>query len=305
MGFEKTNIRITATIGILLLIGLLFYIGYQQHRHKQERTEFALLEQERMQEELRLLEEEYAIQADKIRSGNGYGEQFLHLSTDSILEELGRAKAKVQHLSDELRLTKIENAQKIKELSLKVTSLRKVLQSYVIQIDSLQSANRTLRQENEQVKRNYNEVNRKAGELQKEHEDLTKRINLAAKLELSDVSCTPLDRHGKETKRLNRITHLRFDFTLLRNVSAEPGMRTVYVRLLNPNDMAISSPDCKSFSFEDTKLESTVSKEIEYGGENLTTSIYWSVDQTLLQGTYKADFFVDGDHIGRLTFYLN
>lgn len=304
---DKKNLRLIAlliTIAIVAVVGSLVYVASQKRSIQQVRTEIAQLEKERMEQELLQLQEEYGVQVEKLRQGTGYGEQYMHLSSDSLLEELGQEKARVAQLTEELRLTKASDAKKIQKLSGEVASLRKVLRSYVRQVDSLQTINTQLRQENETVKRDYQEASRKVGLLNQEKEELTEKMSLAAQLDLKDVHCTPLDKRGRATKRINRVTHLRFDFTIVRNVSAEVGLRKIYVRLLNPNNMPIVTPSAGEFEYEGTLLQATASKQIEYGGEDLAETIFWSVEQTLIEGTYHADFFADGVRIGRLTFQL-
>lgn len=295
---------ISGIIILVIILGAVLYIATQKHALQKEKVEFAQLEKERMEEELLQMQEEYGIQVEKIRTGTGYGEQYMHLSSEALLEELGRERVKAERLAEELKLTKASDGKKIKSLRGEIASLRKVLRNYVVQIDSLQASNKKLRKENEQVRKEYNEISRKAGKLSQEKESLTEKVNLAAKLDLSAVSCTPLDKRGRSTNKLNRITHLRFDFTILKNISAKVGMRRIYIRILNPNDMPIVSEGGGTFTYEGSSLYATVSKQIEYGGEDLPETIFWSVDQTLISGTYRADFFTENEKIGRLSFQL-
>lgn len=299
--------RLTAllcTIAVAVVVGSFIYVASQRKQSLRKQNEIAQLAKEQMEEELLQLQEEYGLQVEKLRQGTGYGEQYMHLSSDALLEELGQEKAKVAQLTEELRLTKASNSNKIKKLSDEVKSLRKVLRSYVQQVDSLYTVNTQLKKENESVKRSFEEASRKADKLSAEKEDLTQKVTLAEKLELKEVRCTPLDKRGRATNKLNRVTHLRFDFTILRNVSAKVGLRKVYIRLLNPNDMPITSSSAGAFQYEGSTLQATVSKQIEYGGDDLKETIYWNIEQTLIEGTYHADFFTDGVRIGRLTFQL-
>lgn len=307
MPISNNSTKTTAlviTVAIVLVVASFIYVGVARHSLKKERIALAEFERERMEEELQQLELEYGVQIDKIKQGNGYGEKYRSLSSDSLLEQLAREKAKAEKLSDELRLYKANSTKEIKRLTNEVASLRKVLKSYVVQIDSLTATNKALKQENESVKQNITRVEQQNNELAKAKETLTKQVAFAQKLELKEVVCTPLDRRGKATKSINRIVTLRFNFTIMRNPSAQPGIKKVYLRLLNPNDMAIASGMGESFTFEGSELVATATKQVEYGGNDLSEVIYWNVDATLLSGVYKADFFIDGERVGRLTFNL-
>ena len=57
------------------------------------------------------------------------------------------------------------------------------MRHYVMQIDSLNVANKQLREENAKVTRRYREVAQTASQLKQEREELTEKVTLAAKLD--------------------------------------------------------------------------------------------------------------------------
>ncbi len=304
---DKKNIKllliVTAVMALLLSIG-----GYLlQRERKQLQTEkeaFVALEKSKMEDELTELQAEYGLQVEKIRTGSGYGEQYMHLSSDSLLEQLGTERAKIERLSEELRAVKAADAKRIGELSKEVQTLRKVLKSYVSQVDSLQRLNTQLTEENRQVKSNMETVRAEAERLRSEKSTLTHQVARAARLEARNIRCVTLDKRGKKSSRIDRIETVQIDLTIAKNITATPGSRTIYARILNPNDQPVASSNGAIFSYEGSQLQATLSKSVEYGGEELPITLYWNINETLLNGTYRIHLFADGEMIGSTSLTL-
>jgi hypothetical protein len=45
-------------------------------------------------------------------------------------------------------------------------------------------------------------------------------------------------------------------------------------------------------------------KEFEYTGETHNDVLYWKVEEVLQAGTYRAEFFCDGNRVGSFSFIL-
>ena len=43
---------------------------------------------------------------------------------------------------------------------------------------------------------------------------------------------------------------------------------------------------------------------VEYGGEEIPVTLYWDIEEFLMAGTYKADIFASGHHIGTSSFNI-
>lgn len=69
-------------------------------------------------------------------------------------EKLESEKLKTQRLLEELRQVKTSNAAEIMRLKKELKTVRAVLRTYVIQIDSLNKLNQALAEENQEVKQN-------------------------------------------------------------------------------------------------------------------------------------------------------
>lgn len=302
---QKKLLIVAAFVVVVFLLGVLFFsLLSRERRHlDKEKKELVEMERAKMQEELSMLEEEFGIQAQKIRGASGYGENRLHIVSDSLLDQLGEAQAKINRLTEELRAVKDTDAKRINELSQEITSLRKVLRSYVEQIDSLQRINTELREENQKMSDHIEATEAETRKLAGEKSSLTAQVARAARLETQGLRTATLDKRGRATQRIEKIQSIKIEGTIARNVTAQPGRRVLYLRILNPNDQPLTG-DGAAFSYEGSTLHSSASKEIEYGGEDLPFVLYWNVAETLLVGTYRVELFADGSLVGRTSFTL-
>lgn len=254
---------------------------------------------ELMEFEKEQLEDEYeelAIQFD------GYQTPDIH--NDSLVELLSQEKQRVQDLLEELRITKVTNARRIAELKKELATVRQVMVSYVHQIDSLDRTNKRLVAENQQVKQQYQEVARQAQQLEEERTQLAEVVSRASMLEITDFQMTPLNKRDRKTSIYNQIQKLQFDYTVGRNITNEPGMKILYMRITRPDGEVMQKSLNNVFTFENSEIAYSVSKDFEYAGEEISGSLYWLVEEILQIGIYNADFFVDGELIGSFPFEI-
>ena len=283
-------ISLVAALAIVSL--LLVWMNLQQKTEMKEMVELMEFEKEQLEDEY----EELAIQFD------GYQTPDIH--NDSLVELLSQEKQRVQDLLEELRITKVTNARRIAELKKELATVRQVMVSYVHQIDSLDRTNKRLVAENQQVKQQYQEVARQAKQLEKERTQLAEVVSRASMLEISHFQMTPLNKRDRKTTIYNQIQKLQFDYTVARNITNKPGMKTIYMRITRPDGEIMQKNINDVFRFENSDIAYSVSNDFEYAGEEISGSLYWQVEEILQVGWYNADFFVDGDLIGSFPFQI-
>ena len=289
------NKYIALIVGIVVLalcVCALVWMNLQQKTEIKEIVEQMEFEKEQLEDEY----EELAIQFD------GYQTPDIH--NDSLVELLSQEKQRVQDLLEELRITKVTNARRIAELKKELATVRQVMVSYVPQIDSLDRTNKKLVAENQQVKQQYQVVARQAQQLEEERTQLAEVVSRASMLEISDFRMTLLNKRDRKTTIYNQIQKLQFDYTVGRNVTSKPGMKTLYLRISRPDGEVMQKSMDDVFPFENSKIAYSLSKDFEYAGEEVTGTVYWLVEEILQVGMYNADFFVDGDLIGSFPFEI-
>ena len=292
MAVKKNTLLIVAgSLLILLLIGVTILLISEKQTNKELVMEFNLDKED--------LENQYT---DFARL---YDELKLTVSNDSLSVLLEQEQLKTQRLLEELRTVKSSNATEIRRLKKELASLRKVMIGYINQIDSL---NRLTAQQKEiiaDVTQKYNAASRQISNLSEEKKNLTKTVTLAAQLDATNISVQPTNKRGKTAKKVKDIVKFKINFSIVKNITAETGERTLYIRITKPDNDVLTKSPSNTFPYENRELVYSIKKYIEYNGEEQTVTVYWDVEEYLYAGTYRVDIFTDGTLIGSQSFNLN
>lgn len=227
-----------------------------------------------------------------------------NIKNDSLLFQLNNEQAKVQRLLEELKTVKANDRAEIKRLNDELGTLRKVLRSYVAQIDSLNRANEQLKKEKQEITNKYQEASQTLNRVTEEKKGLTEKVTLASKLDATNISISPVNKKGKVQKKISKTEQLVVNFTITKNITAEPGERTIYVRIMKPDNDVLTKSRTNVFPYENTEINYSMKRTIEYGGEEVNVVLYWDVEEYLIPGTYRCDIFADGNRIGSKSFDL-
>ncbi len=176
---------------------------------------------------------------------------------------------------------------------------------YVNQIDSLNRLTEQQRVQIAEVTEKYEEASRQVSSLSEERKTLTKQVTLAAQLDATNISVFPQNKRGKEAKKVKDVQKLRVSFNIARNITAQAGEKTVYVRISKPDNDVLTKDRNDTFSYENRQLAYSMKKYIEYTGEEQAVTVYWDVNEVLYAGNYRVDIFADGNLIGSGSFALS
>ncbi|MDO4725963.1 MAG: hypothetical protein Q4A56_01910 [Porphyromonadaceae bacterium] len=298
------NKKVLVTVGIIaivILAGLIGFLAYQLNSAKKERDEILeqfSYEKEQMEQNKTQLEQDYVTLSNDLE---GFS---LQVNNDSILKKLNNEQKRVQLLLEELRTTKATNVKRINELKNELSTVRKVLTYYIAQVDSLNKANTQLKTENVEVNRKFQEASRRVDTLSLRNENLTEKVMRAAQLEARNIAVELQTKNGKKTTRLSRADVVKISFTISKNITANVGEKTVYIRIVNPNKDVLFTKSSDTFFYENKNIVYSAKKNFEYSGIETSQSVYWTVNETLIKGSYRVDIFVDSHLIGSADFSL-
>jgi len=279
---------ILVVVLVLIIAGAGYYI-YRQHNQMKDLQQQSELAKDELSDEYQDLVIDY----------EGYQTK---ISNDSIIAKLETEKMKVQRLQDELRTVKATDTKRISELKKELETLRAILRNYVQQIDSLNKINQQLTTENRQVTAKYNQATQTVSQLTKEKEQLTVTVQMASKLDASGITVNGLTNKNKVTDKINKMVKIEVQFVISKNTTATPGEKTVYIRIMKPDDDVLIKSKSNVFTFENNEITYSSKRTIEYGGDELPVSIYWNIEEYLTPGTYRVDIFADGNLIGKKSF---
>lgn len=289
---NKKSIGIIVAFGVLVvaILSVAYLLYTEKQTNKELVQEFSLEKED--------LENEYT------RFATQYDELKLTVSNDSLAGLLNQEQVKVQRLLEELRTVKSSNATEIRRLKNELASLRKVMISYINQIDSLNRLTAQQKQVIAEVTQKYNDASRQISNLSEEKSQLNKKVTLAAQLDATNIWVEPKNKRDKRAKKVKDVVKFNIGFTIVKNITAEAGERTLYIRITKPDNDVLTKSSSNTFTYENRTLNYSIKKYIEYNGEEQQIVVYWNVEEFLYAGNYRLDIFADGTLIGSQRFAL-
>lgn len=286
------------TNGLLALIGLLIVVSsigwYMYFDIKSEKTEIASQligvtdEKEEVTNELK----ELIVQYEDMKSDN-----------DTVNKKLAEEQARIEGLLEELQKVKRNNSWQIHKYKKELSTLRKIMKSYIYQIDSLNTMNINLRQENSTVTAQNRKISSKNKKLEELTNNLSSTVEKASILRAINIVPMATKKKGKETNRIKKVEKIRVCFTLAENAVAKSGAQYIYLQIINPEGEVLSG-DQNVITFGEQEIQFSDRREIEYDNKDIDICIYWAKSEKLTKGEYKVNIISNGYIIGNSAFYL-
>ena len=204
---DKSKKLIIVIILLVVIIGGVSFYAFHQAKENKEMSELFAVEKLEMENEYTT----FATQYDELQ---------IQINNDSLREKLESEKLKTQRLLEELRQVKTSNAAEIMRLKKELKTVRAVLRTYVIQIDSLNKLNQALAEENQEVKQKYTQATRQINNLSQEKKNLNEKVTLAAQLDATAISVEPRNKRGKTAKKVKDVKKIAISFTIVKNITA-------------------------------------------------------------------------------------
>lgn len=275
---------------VALLIGGIVYLAMSLDKQKQvnkDMQELAELDKKEMENEY----EQFARQ---------YSEMKTMINNDSIVAQLTQEQMKTQKLLEELKNLRASDAREITRLKKELATCRAVIRSYILEIDSLNRLNQNLTEENTRMKGQYEEATKQIEGLNADKQSLSEKVAIAAQLDATGISLTAKNKRGKTTEKLKKCKTLQVSFNIAKNVTAQSGVKTLYVRIATPTGSVLTKGG--TFTYENKNLQYSMKKAVEYNGNETSVVMYWDVNEFLAEGTYHVSVFADGNMIGSRSF---
>lgn len=183
-------------------------------------------------------------------------------------------------------------------------TIRSVLRSYIVQIDSLNMQNQELMAANKQLRNTERRLTTEKEQLEKDKTQLEEIKDLATTLQASEINLVMLNKRDKEISRIRSAVKVRIDFLLRANKVTTPGEKALYIRIIRPDQVLLGSPELEMFSINDEQFPASASRVITYENEDLPVSVFWTNDGELVPGEHSVELFTEGKSIGSASFVL-
>jgi len=286
---KKKNAPIAMIFTTVILAAALIFlvVMYFDQKNKMVDMETTLTqEKDSLANELRLMAHGY----DTLKTNN-----------DTLNADLQRQKDKILKLLS-LNASLVKT---VKTYKSEIGTMREIMKGYIVQIDSLNTLNKQLSAENVTIKQQMTEVQSTNVELSKAKEELSSKVTVASVIQAKDISAVTLNKRSKETSRLAAIAKLKICFTLRENPIAAPGEKEVFMRVIRPDSLVITTSADNLFEYKGTKLVYSASRLIDYMNQDIEMCIFLDNTGDFIVGNYSVELYLENNIIGRTTFALS
>jgi FtsZ-binding cell division protein ZapB len=283
---RKSTIILTILV-VILAAGLgLLYMQYSKMKADNAIVQDALEEQKKsLTNELQDMMSEY----EGLKSDN---------------DSLNRQISKQQDRIKTLLAINTSNLEKIKLYKKELTTLREIMRSYIVQIDSLNTKNQKLVTENTEVKTALEDSRKSNEDLSKEKENLNSKVQMASVMSAKNIAATPLNKRGKDTEKATRTTKIKVCFTIRENPLITAGEKEVFLRITRPDDLILASSEQDIFNYEGKQIVYSAKRNVTYENKDVDLCIFWDNSGQLIPGNYNVDLFCESKMIGTGSFVL-
>jgi hypothetical protein len=197
------------------------------------------------------------------------------------------------------------NAQLIRKYKSEITTMREIMKSYIVQIDSLNTRNKILVAENTEIKQQITQVQNTNTELTKVKEELTTKVEIASVIQAKDIVAVSLNKKRKETTRINLLDKLRICFTLRENPLAKAGEKIVYMRVIRPDSLVIATSPSNLFTYKGNQMIFSANRAVDYMNQDVEMCIFLDNTGDFIIGNYSVELYLEGIRIGKTNFMLS
>lgn len=263
----------------VLLVAALVYVWYERTSLVNELN----IEKEDLTEQMIALQNDYAA---------------LSSDYDMINSQLDSSREQVSQLIDRIKHTEATNRAKIRQYEKELGTLRSIMKSYIVQIDSLNTLNRKLTADAAAARREAAESKRKSEELSRRIDSLSDQVAAGSVIKARGITLEAYNSSNKVTDRHSRVVRLITTLSLVENDIAPKGPVRVYIRIKDPDGNLLTSGAGQSFNFNGEPMVCSASREVDYQGAEVEMSIYLNDVPEYTKGIYTVDAYTENSLLG-------
>lgn len=222
------------------------------------------------------------------------------LSSDyeSINSQLDSSREEIAQLVDRIKKTEATNRRKMRQYEKELGTLRSIMRSYIVQIDSLNTLNQQLAADAAAAKKEAAESRRRNAKLTKEVATLSGQVAAGAVIKARGITLAAYDSHDRVTDRSSRVVRLLVNLSLVENEIAPRGPVRVYVRVTAPDGTLLNDGKDHTFKIGGQALEGTASREVDYEGAEVEMGVYVNNVTGYRKGVYTVEVFTEQSRLG-------
>ncbi|MBQ7516798.1 MAG: hypothetical protein IJU13_00020 [Bacteroidales bacterium] len=265
---------------VVVLIGVLAYIWMTKQKLVNELNE----------EKQELTQKMLDLQSDYRDLSSDY---------DSINAQLDSSREEVNQLIERIQKTEATNRAAIRRYEKELGTLRNIMKSYIVQIDSLNTANKKLKADVASARRDLSESQRKNEELTQTVGDLSDKVAAGSVIKARGIYLEGQRKNGKKTDRARDVVTLATHLSLVENDLAPKGPMMVYVLVFDTEGNLLVNPEQPaSMTKDDTEVTVSACREVDYNGAEVDIVLYLKNMGKLSKGVYTVDIQTENYKLG-------
>jgi hypothetical protein len=228
---------------------------------------------------------------------------------ESKADSLNIQKDKIQKLINEINTNKKMSASQLFQLRKENETLRSIMKSYVMQIDSLNTLNLKLTSDLDQTTTKLTSTAVERDQYKQDAEEKTEQVKKGSRLQAYNFSSEglkmKLNNTTEPTNRARTVIQMRSTFTISENPITAPGKKSVYMQIINPDGKTLQSRSSNTITTDLGTIAFSDKKEIDYQNQRVDLSIFYDLKgEEALKGNYKVKIYCEGILIGTDSFTL-
>ncbi|MFA5848741.1 MAG: hypothetical protein WC833_02570 [Bacteroidales bacterium] len=222
----------------------------------------------------------------------------LSSNNDSLNVQLTREREKVDQLIERVKSTEATNRSRLRQYEQELGTLRSIMRGYIVQIDSLNTLNISLRKDAAVARDEVKETQQKYKELQSTTDEYAKQVQIGAILKGRGLSLVAITSSNKDTDRSSRTVKLKTCLNLVENTLAAKGPRRVYIRVKGPDGILMTGAQQQIFTVAGEQMIYSAVREVDYQGSELELCIFFTNNRPFVKGVYNVDVYTEEGKLG-------
>lgn len=300
---KKSNLIYFLIVVVLALLGTSIYLYFQKNKSDEKLVYQVNTDSKQLvsvQTTMKASLDSLTTQLDSANSGKHRVSQELQAKDEELKTKISQLKKALAN--GHLTAKELRSAQE------DIKQLRYFVTKYTADIEELKQQNASLTTERDTLKTNLATVNQKATTLQKQNQDLSSKVQVAAAIKTSSVEIVAykVKNSGREVEvsRANPAKKIKVNFTVNTNDLAEKGLHDIYLRVIDPTGNLVTSGTSGNFNINSQDMQYTYKSAIDFKNDGSGYVIDWVNPTEFLKGTYSVLLYADGYQMGKSSFNL-
>ena len=223
---------------------------------------------------------------------------------ENINVQLDSSREEVAQLVERIQQTEATNRAKTRQYEKELGTLRTIMRSYIVQIDSLNTLNHQLTAEAAAARQDAANSRKANEELSQQVEALSGQVAADSVIKARGLKLEAMNSSDKTTDRSSRVIRLITTLSLVENELAPKGPVRVYIKVFDPEGNLLTNSSSNLFTFNGEKVTASASREVDYTGKEVEMSIYLNEIPEFHKGIYTVEAYTEQALLGNAELLL-